>query len=271
MTTRPNAQRAPKHASKAKHIKHRTITPRTSAKRCNNQPTPSASESSEIRTIQITDGLPEEKKKLVTALMMEIPGHWKSYGSLRTDLGKKLQELQTVFAQAGKNGRFVHCLRKLKIPKATAYEQIKRYERISPLPLVLKKSAESEGIDLAAPRIQKRLAEQTLSLDNLTEEQAKKIIAELKKKPAKHTSGKFGPGITEGEKQTYQLYDAMRKVTGSILPKDKLAALQTALNWLAKYDNICTKPLQITITPTAAKDDWVLMPSFEKTQPQEVK
>jgi hypothetical protein len=53
--------------------------------------------------------------------------------------------------------------------------------------------------------------------------------------------------------------------------QQKEAVIQQALNHFAKYGNLCAEPTQLTVTPTAAENDWVMTPELGKIVKQEVK
>ncbi len=213
----------------------------------------------------LSDGLNEEQKVVLARLLKEIPEVCEDYSRRRSEFGKLLYELQQVFSTAGKNGRFQKCLNHLHIPKSTAYDLIGRYQRIKDLPDVIVQAADQVNIDLGAPKVYSRFEELRFSRKDLDLAEAKRIIEPLTKKAKREVTSKFGPGITDEEKKVFPIYDALQRSMGDLTNKEKKELLTEALNLFAHYDLQCQEPFSISVVPTKAEDDWVLLPSKGKT------
>jgi hypothetical protein len=220
----------------------------------------------------LSDGLDKEQKVELDRLLKEIPEALKDYSIHRRKFGKSLYELQAVFAKAGKNGRFQTCLRRLHIPKSTAYDLIGRHKRIVDLdlPAVILQAADEVNIDLGAPELYSRVEDLRFSREGLDLAKAKEIIGPLAKKAKREVTALFGPGITEEEKKAFKVFDAIRRSMGDFTGIQKKKALSEALNYYAHYDLGYKEQTSIELVPTKAEDDWVLLPSQGKATAKEV-
>jgi hypothetical protein len=88
-----------------------------------------------------------------------VQSNWKSFLSKgnalrqsRSGLAAALVSARKLLEEAGKKKLFHSFLKAKGIPKSTAYDLIKDYERAASAPEVLKKAAEIEGVDLTAQR-----------------------------------------------------------------------------------------------------------------------
>jgi hypothetical protein len=88
-----------------------------------------------------------------------VQSNWKSYLSKdnalrqsRSDLAAALINARKLLEEAGKKKFFHRFLEAKGIPRSTAYDLIKDYERAARAPEALKKAAEIEGVDLTAQR-----------------------------------------------------------------------------------------------------------------------
>jgi hypothetical protein len=149
---------------------------------------------SEVRTVRsITDNLPEDLRAKAKEVFEVVQSNWKSYlnkdtafRQSRSDLAAALVEARKLLDEAGKKQLFHRFLEARGIPRSTAYDLIKDYERAAAAPEVLKKAAEQEGLDLTAKRHADQL-QQVIECDEpMSEQKAVELVSGWKKetKPA---------------------------------------------------------------------------------------
>lgn len=100
---------------------------------------------------------------------------------------------------------------------------------------------------------------------------AEEMIAELEKTPTKVKVPEFGEGITEEDKKVYRAFQAMKKGIDSLDANEKKGVLCKALNLVGHYEKLFANSETLTITPTKADNDWVLLPALGKISKLEVK
>jgi hypothetical protein len=102
---------------------------------------------------------PEDLRSKAKEVFDAVQSNWKVYVSKdnafrqsRSDLAAALINARQLLDEAGKK-RLFHCFLEAKgIPRSTAYDLIKDYERAEGAPEILKIAAELEGLDLTAQR-----------------------------------------------------------------------------------------------------------------------
>ena len=189
---------------------------------------------------------------------------WKVYVSKdnalrqsRADLAAALIETRKLLKDAGKKRLFHHFLAAKGIPKSTAYDLIKDYERAATAPEVLKKAAEVEGVDLTAQRHAVELQQVIDSDEPLSEEQALDVVSGWKKKKSAGSVGDSGASdLSEYDKQVCAIFTALKKSASRVADETRDAVVMEALQY---YFHYCAgKEEPISIEPAAAEDDWVL-------------
>ena len=220
---------------------------------------------SEVRTVRsITSELPEDLRPKAKVVFDAVQSNWKVYVSkdnalrqTRSDLAGALVEARKLLEEAGKKRLFHRFLEAKGIPRSTAYDLIKDFERAAGAPEVLKIVAEQEGVDLTAQRHAVQLQQVIDSNDMLSKEQALDVVSSWKKKKPAGTAIDSGASdLSEYEKQVCAVFTALKKTVGRISEETRLAVVMEALQY---YFHYCTgREEPISIEPAAAEDDWVL-------------
>src|SRR5580700_2280047 len=148
------------------------------------------SSQSEVRTVRsITSELPEDLRSKAKEVFDAVQSNWKVYVSKdnafrqsRSDLAAALINASQLLEEAGKKRLFHRFLEAKGIPRSTAYDLIKDYERAEGALEILKIAAELEGLDLTAQRHAVRL-QQVIDRDEpLSKEEALDVVSSWKKK-----------------------------------------------------------------------------------------
>ena len=148
------------------------------------------SSQSEVRTVRsITSELPEDLRSKAKEVFDAVQSNWKVYVSKdnafrqsRSDLAAALINARQLLEEAGKKRLFHRFLEAKGIPRSTAYDLIKDYERAEGALEILKIAAELEGLDLTAQRHAVRL-QQVIDRDEpLSKEEALDVVSSWKKK-----------------------------------------------------------------------------------------
>jgi hypothetical protein len=245
-----------------------TITPETegaSSQTAETTGTRKRSSQSEVRTVRsITSELPEDLRSKAKEVFDAVQSNWKAYlnkdnafRQSRSDLAAALIEARGLLEEAGKKRLFYHFLAAKRIPKSTAYDLIKDYERAANAPEVLKKAAEMEGVDLTAQRHAVELQQVIDSNELLSAQQALDVVSGWKKKkPAGSVGDGSASDLSDYEKQVCSTFASIKKAAGRIPEESRQTVLMEALQY---YFHYCAgKEDPISIEPAAAEDDWVL-------------
>ena len=252
-----------------------TITPETegaSSQEAETTGTKKSSSQSEVRTVRsITSELPEDLRSKAKEVFEAVQSNWKVYVSKdnafrqsRSDLAAALINARQLLEEAGKKRLFHRFLEAKGIPRSTAYDLIKDYERAVCAPEVLKIAAELEGVDLTAQRHAVQL-QQVIDRDEpLSKEEALDVVSSWKKKkPAGTASDHCASGLSDYDKQVCSTFASIKRAAGRIPEESRPAVLMEALQF---YFHYCAgREELITIEPAAAEDDWVLQPEVSRT------
>ena len=220
------------------------------------------SSQSEVRTVRsITSELPEDLRPKAKEAFDALQSNWKVYVSkenalrqTRSDLAAALVEARKLMEETGKKRLFHRFLEAKGIPRSTAYDLIKDFERAAGAPEVLKIVAEQEGVDLTAQRHAVQLQQVIDSNNTLSEEQALDVVSSWKKKKPVGTAIDSGASdLSEYEKQVCAVFTALKKVAGRISEETRSAVVMEALQY---YFHYCAGSEDlISIEPAAAEED----------------
>lgn len=213
-------------------------------------------DSSELRTIDQINHLPEEDRAEVQTILEHLYDEWRdcqkstrSYRESRRAFGAKLSRLHARLAKPGRQGLFGRCLDLKHIPRSTAYDILKDYNRTKGFPEAIFEAADDCNIDITAKRY-KRASEELLQrcagAEGLTKQEAMLLIGELREKAARRRRAPrdLFDGIEEDE-QVVRIVDALIRETAGMPDNQKVRRVKTAVDHWERYFLGATAPFTL--------------------------